>query len=661
MNKYIKVTLLAVLGILIVFFIGAFTGETESVGDSVSEVVFPHDSVIDVYIEIDEDTLNEMYDNAMAEEYVLCNVVYNGYYIKNVGIRPKGNSSLMQVASTDSDRYSFKLDFNEYISGQSLFGITKINLNNNFGDPSMMREYLSYEISEMLGLPTPQTTYVALYINNEYYGLYLSVENVDEYFINENFSYTSGDLFKPEGTGSDLNYIDDNPDSYTGLGLQTNTELSDLSSVINMLEILANGDEEAIEEVIDTDAFIKYYALCMSVVSLDTILGGMDHNYYLYENYDEFTIIPWDFNLAFGGFAAGSTADLQIDEITKISDKPIITELLSMDGNLEKYHEYIQQIIDEYMNEEYFNARVNEIVEMIGSYVESDPNLFYSYSNFLAAVTEGDSSSSLITFNAERVESMEKQLSGELPTTSDSSTAQISFMGNAGGMMGGRNPGQMMGGEDGQMQMGMRPGFPTDDTSAESQDAEMNPGMMGGEDGQMQMGQRPGFPTDDTSGESQDAEMNPGMMGPGNRPGMMGGMPDESTMLQMIPEDILNSLIEEYNETVENQETQNSENVVNEAESDEEVIVVNGLEIDTQMKDWIIAKMMEMRDMGGQMGGQMKGDMNNLDFSDRIKGDFSEETNSTSQVTSPATYIATFLSTIVLIIVLLFITFKKKI
>ncbi len=442
MKKIFKVTLLAVLGVLIVFFIGMSTGESDSVEDSVSSAIFPHDSVIDVYIEIDEKTLNEMYENALEEEYELCNVLYNGYYIENVGIRPKGNSSLRDVASTDSIRYSFKLDFNEYVSGQSLFGITKINLNNSFGDRSMMREYLSYEISEMLELPTPQTTYVALYINDEYHGLYLGVENIDEYFINENFSYTSGDLFKPEGTGADLNYIDDNPDSYKGLGLQTNTEVSDLSSVIDMLEILSSGDDFDIEEAIDTDAFLKYYALCMSVVNLDTLLASKDHNYYLYDNYDEFTIIPWDFNLAFGGFAAGSTTNLAIDEITKITDKPIFSELLSMDGNLDKYHQYIEQIIDEYMNEEYFNERVSEIVEMIGSYVESDPNLFYSYSDFLTAVTEGESSSSLITFNAERVENIEKQLSGELPTTTDRVSAQISFAGKegGGGGMGERNP-----------------------------------------------------------------------------------------------------------------------------------------------------------------------------------------------------------------------------
>ncbi|NLX34225.1 MAG: spore coat protein CotH, partial [Thermotogaceae bacterium] len=232
MKKLLKVSALMLLGLLTVVFFGAFEGGSQTVRNPTDAVLFPHDRVIDVYIEVDEAELQKMFDQARMEEYIVCNVVYNGYRIKNVGIRPKGNSSLMQAANSTSNRYSFKLDFNHYVKGQNLFGITKINLNNGFSDPSFMREYLTYEISEMLGLETPRTTYIALHINNQYFGLYLGVENIDENFVRDHFAYGYGDLYKPEGTGANLVYIDDDPQSYPGLALQTNEETSDRISIV---------------------------------------------------------------------------------------------------------------------------------------------------------------------------------------------------------------------------------------------------------------------------------------------------------------------------------------------------------------------------------------------------------------------------------------------
>lgn len=56
-----------------------------------------------------------MLDNAAEETYIMVDVVVNGTTFTNVGIRPKGNSSLRDVASSDSDRYSFRLKFDEYV------------------------------------------------------------------------------------------------------------------------------------------------------------------------------------------------------------------------------------------------------------------------------------------------------------------------------------------------------------------------------------------------------------------------------------------------------------------------------------------------------------------------------------------------------------------
>jgi spore coat protein CotH len=98
--------------------------------------------IISIQIIADEADWQEMLDNATSEQYIMADVIVNGTKFQNVGIRPKGNSSLTQVASSDSDRYSFRLQFDEYIEGQTCFGLESFVLNNMLGDNTYMKEYM---------------------------------------------------------------------------------------------------------------------------------------------------------------------------------------------------------------------------------------------------------------------------------------------------------------------------------------------------------------------------------------------------------------------------------------------------------------------------------------------------------------------------------------
>ena len=71
----------------------------------------------------------------------------------------RGNNSLTSVASSDSDRYSFKIDFDYYDDNSNYYGLKKLCLNNNYSDNSSMREYISYKIMGELGLDIPQCGY----------------------------------------------------------------------------------------------------------------------------------------------------------------------------------------------------------------------------------------------------------------------------------------------------------------------------------------------------------------------------------------------------------------------------------------------------------------------------------------------------------------------
>ncbi|WP_315120536.1 CotH kinase family protein [uncultured Clostridium sp.] len=371
------------------------TGLTQEEKDAkVESEIFSKDKVVDLNITINEEDFQNMKDNAMKEEFKVASVNYNGYEFDNVGIRTKGNSSLSQVAGSDSDRYSFKIDFEKYIDNQNFYGITKINLNNCISDASYMREFLTYEMMEEMGVPTPRYSYVNIYINGELWGLYLAVEQVNESFINSNFEITNGNLYKPDGSGSDLVWKGEDGD-YSGISLKTNKKENDNSKLHTMMQALNEGKD--LDKYLNIDEILKYLAVSTVTSNFDSYQGSMKHNYYLYEENGVFSILPWDFNMSFAGFSNGAGNDQMItnliDEPTmgKLSDRPLIAKLLEVPEYKEKYHEYIKELVEGYLSKENFSNKINELSNLISSYVEKDPTKFYTFEEFQKAISEEES------------------------------------------------------------------------------------------------------------------------------------------------------------------------------------------------------------------------------------------------------------------------------
>lgn len=307
LKKYKAVLLSGLL--VVVFCVAAYcaVGRADSAeSHTYAEHIFQDDTVNEINIEIDEKDWQDMLDNPLEEEYHKANVTINGETVGNVAIRTKGNTSLTSVANSDSDRYSFKLDFDYYDNNGNYYGLKKLCLNNNYSDNSSMREYISYKIMGELGLDVPQCGYSNITVNGEEWGLYLAVEPVDEVFLAEHFADATGDLYKPEGqegTGADLVYDGDDISSYTGLNLKTNEDTSDGKEIIALMKALEDG--ENLEDLLDVESALKYIAANVALANFDSYLGNTTHNYYLYEEDGYFTVIPWDMNLAFGGFGGG--------------------------------------------------------------------------------------------------------------------------------------------------------------------------------------------------------------------------------------------------------------------------------------------------------------------------------------------------------------------
>lgn len=151
-------------------------------------------------VDIVMDDWDAFIETATDEEYSPATVVIDGEAYKNVGIRAKGNTSLSNVASMGSQRYSFKIEFDHYDSSKSYYGLDKLCLNNLIQDSTMMKDYLTYSLMNAFGVNASLCSYVYITVNGEDWGLYLAVEGVEDAFLQRNYGSDHGELYKPDSS-----------------------------------------------------------------------------------------------------------------------------------------------------------------------------------------------------------------------------------------------------------------------------------------------------------------------------------------------------------------------------------------------------------------------------------------------------------------------------
>ena len=226
MDRICIVAVVAAVLISVLFMNGASFGIQTSANAMAYETrLFDTGKVHTIDILIDD--WDAFLQTARNEEYSVCSVVIDGEAFKNVGIRGKGNTSLTQVASMGSDRYSFKIEFDQYDSTKSYYGLDKISLNNLIQDNTMMKDYLTYQMMNEFAVAAPLCSYAYLTVNGEDWGLYLAVEAVEESFLQRNYGTDYGDLYKPDKMnmgGGRGNGKDFDPENLAGADREQTTD-----------------------------------------------------------------------------------------------------------------------------------------------------------------------------------------------------------------------------------------------------------------------------------------------------------------------------------------------------------------------------------------------------------------------------------------------------
>ncbi len=103
-----------------------------------------------------------------------------------------------------------------------------------------------------------------------------------------------------------LIYSDDEYSSYSNIFGNAKTDITDEDKDRLIASLKSLNENSDIEDVVNMDEVIRYFVVHNFVCNFDSYTGSMIHNYYLYEEDGQLSMIPWDYNLAFGGFSAGS-------------------------------------------------------------------------------------------------------------------------------------------------------------------------------------------------------------------------------------------------------------------------------------------------------------------------------------------------------------------
>lgn len=422
------------------------------IGFGQSQALFDDRRVSSIHISISADSLSWLYSNVLNERYLKADFVFNDGQladtVKNVGFRLRGNTSRF------SQKKSFKISFNTFVSGRKYQGVKKINLNGQHNDPTMIREKLFYDIWNRCGMPQRRTTFVRLYINGNYYGLYTGLEEMDKDWLVRNFSSPGGNLYKCTYP-ADLQFLGLGQQTYKNIvsgsvtggrayDLQTNETADDYSTLVQLVAGLQNASgpqmADQLNQVVNVDGYLKALAIDVSTGNWDNYAYNKN-NYYLYFNpqTQRMEFISYDTDNTFGVDWIGINwaTRLATNWIHPTEARPLAKKLLEVPEFRNRYYSYLDSISNHVVHPNIIFGHIDSLQELIYDWAAEDVFRTLDYGYTMADFELGFSGTvdnhtpyGIKPFLSQRVASSISQVQPFLSVKSTVSAGQISVFPN---------------------------------------------------------------------------------------------------------------------------------------------------------------------------------------------------------------------------------------
>ncbi len=349
--------------------------------------LFDDSRVSSVYVEISPDSLAVIMTDVLSDHYFQAMFIYDygtgRDTLQNIGFRLRGNTSRL------SQKKSFKISFNEYVSGRKYQGVKKINLNGQHNDPTMVREKLFYDSWNKAGMAERRTSFVKLYINHIYRGLYTNLEELDKDWLLRAYGDNGGNLYKCTYP-ADMVYHNTNQQTYKDIhsgattggrayDLQTNETLDDYTDLVELITLLNRPADSLfavqIAQKLNVDGLLKAFAIDVATGDWDGYMYNKN-NYFFYHRTDngKFEYIAYDTDNTFGvdWVHQDWTTRSCLKWYNQTESRPLAKKILSVPAFMSRYVQYLDTISHTIVNPNVIFAHIDSLKTLIYSAAIAD-------------------------------------------------------------------------------------------------------------------------------------------------------------------------------------------------------------------------------------------------------------------------------------------------
>jgi spore coat protein CotH len=190
------------------------------------------------------------------------------------------------VSAEDPTSLPWLISFDEYVEGQRYQGLSDIAVRPLMTSETSLNEALALKMVGAAGEPTQRAAYASFSMNGDEAELRLIVEAPGDAFVEQNFS-NDGVLYKALSTGS-FDYAGDDPTAYeTAFAQETGKNHQDLKPLIDLLKWVSQAsDEEFVAELdqhVEVESLARYIAMQELLDNFDDIAGPGKNSYLWYD------------------------------------------------------------------------------------------------------------------------------------------------------------------------------------------------------------------------------------------------------------------------------------------------------------------------------------------------------------------------------------------
>lgn len=373
-------------------------GKRLTTGNKPSTGFYDNSSVETIELTFSQaDYWQQMTSNYASKTDIPATLTYKGKIYPNVGVRFRGNTSYQKVAGQKKS-FSITMDYKD--TTQTLKGYKTLHLNNASEDPSYVREVLYLDFSRR-HTPAAQANFVQLVINGQNWGQYPNIQVLNGAFMKEWFLNNDGTRWRAERIGgggmpggggpgggfgagtSSLNFLGADTTVYkANYTLKQANKPHVWGDLVNACTALNNPVEDNLKKVFDTDRALWFVAHEIMFGDDDSYVakGGMD--YYVFWDKATNRIVPieYDGNTAFGS-ATSSWSPFLKETSTQF---PLMNKLFAVPALRQRYLAHVRTMIEEDLDETYFNNKIDYYFNQIDTYVKTDTKKATTYDAFLA-------------------------------------------------------------------------------------------------------------------------------------------------------------------------------------------------------------------------------------------------------------------------------------